>query len=328
MNLWKRMTLIAVILTLVVMTLGAYVRLNDAGLGCPDWPGCYGSLSVPQSEATISKAQAVFPSKPLEVGKAWLEMTHRYIAGSLGLLTLVISAIAWQKRRLLMTAWWCGVVLVAVILFQATLGMWTVTFLLRPVVVSAHLIGGMSVLAILTWLYVRNCVSPIPVCSTIRLHAKIGVLILLGQIFLGGWTSSNYAGLACTDFPTCHGLWWPKMNFGDAFYLRRALGENALGRPLTLESVTAIQWTHRLGAGVTFLYLGMLSWKLIKQSISILRNWGIALITLLLMQIGLGIVNLILHLPLVLAVAHHFVAALLVVTLISLNALIIRPRTP
>ncbi len=320
-KLFRALVLIGAILALCVVVLGAYVRLTDAGLGCPDWPGCYGALTVPQSETVIQNAQTVFPHSTVLVGKAWREMAHRYLAGTLGLMVLAISILGWCAKREIKSSAWLPTFLVVLIGFQAMLGMWTVTMLLKPAIVSAHLLGGMSTLAILVWLAHRhwghssaNIIQSVPLKFAIR----FAIVILFMQIFLGGWTSTNYAALACTDFPTCHGVWIPTMDFKDAFHLVRELGQNANGGLLTLASITAIQWTHRLGALITFIYLGALA-------LSILKYWqlkrlAIVLLIVLLAQISLGIANLILHLPLLLAVAHNFTAGLLVIILVTLNS--------
>lgn len=324
---FRWLVLIGVILALCVVVLGAYVRLTDAGLGCPDWPGCYGTLTVPQSEAAIAKAQSAFPQSAVVVGKAWREMAHRYLAGTLGLIVLAIFVLGWQAKREIKCSPWTPSFLLILITFQAMLGMWTVTMLLKPAVVSAHLLGGMSTLAILTWLahrhwghYSANIVKS----SRLRFAIRFALLILFMQIFLGGWTSTNYAALACTDFPTCHGVWLPEMNFKDAFHMVRELGQSASGGTLSLASITAIQWTHRIGALVTLIYMGALILNLLKYWQ--LKRWGIALLIALLAQIMLGIANLILHLPLVLAVAHNFTAGLLVIILVLLNSKITRAR--
>lgn len=321
LGLYKKLTLIAACLALCVVVLGAYVRLTDAGLGCPDWPGCYGTMTVPQSEAAISKAQQVFPDKKVEVGKAWREMAHRYLAGTLGLLVLLLAVLSWVIKREIRHPPWITTALLFIIALQAALGMWTVTMLLKPAIVTAHLIGGMTTLAILIWIAHRHwgyASENIIQTDGMKLAIRIGLAILALQIFLGGWTSTNYAALACTDFPTCHGSLWPNMDFEDAFTFVRHLGKSASGDSITLEALTAIQWTHRLGALVTFLYLFILS-------VQLLRYWQLKKLALILQltlitQVILGIFNLLLHLPLVLAVAHNLVAALLVVILVILNS--------
>lgn len=318
---FRALVLIGAILALGVVVLGAYVRLTDAGLGCPDWPGCYGELTVPQSEAAIVKAQGAFPHSTIVVGKAWREMAHRYLAGTLGLIVLAAFSLGWKARREIKCSPLTPTFLVVLIAFQAALGMWTVTMLLKPAIVSAHLLGGMTTLAILTWIAHRHwghSSATIVKTGFLKLAIRFALLILFMQIFLGGWTSTNYAALACTDFPTCHGMWMPAMDFKDAFHLVRNLGQNADGGALTLASITAIQWTHRIGALITLIYLGVLA-------LNILKYWqlkwlGVALLIVLCTQISLGIANLLLHLPLVLAVAHNFTAGLLVVILVMLNS--------
>ena len=320
-NLFKILVLIGALLALGVVALGAYVRLTDAGLGCPDWPGCYGTLTVPQSKAAIDIAQTAYHTNNLVVGKAWREMIHRYFAGTLGLIVLAIFVLGWINKRNLKCSPWTSSFLLVLISFQAMLGMWTVTMLLKPAIVSSHLIGGMTTLGILVWIAHRHWghfSASIVKSTPLRLTIRIALLVLLMQIFLGGWTSSNYAALACTDFPTCHGEWLPDMDFGTAFHWVRELGQTAAGLPLELSAFTAIQWTHRLGALITFIYLSTLAVMLIKNER--LKTFGIVLLALLLVQISLGIGNLVLHLPLALAVGHNMGAALLLITIVVVNS--------
>ena len=323
--LFKRIAMLGAILALCVVVLGAYVRLTDAGLGCPDWPGCYGTLTVPQSEAAIQKAQTVYPDSIIETGKAWKEMLHRYLAGTLGLVVLALFILAWKKAnqypQQIKVSPWLTTALLGIIMFQAALGMWTVTMLLKPVIVSAHLLGGMTTLGLMTWIAHRNWgkySSAIVQTAGSRWLIRFGLVILLMQIFLGGWTSTNYAALACTDFPTCHGAWMPHMDFKDAFHLVRELGQSADGSNLSLASLTAIQWTHRVGAIITLIYLGFLALNSLKYAQ--LKVLSFALIAVLFAQISLGIANLVLHLPLVLAVGHNLGAALLVIILVIFNS--------
>jgi cytochrome c oxidase assembly protein subunit 15 len=318
---FKRFALLAAMLALCVVVLGAYVRLSDAGLGCPDWPGCYGSLTVPQSEAAIGYALTAFPDKPLQAHKAWKEMLHRYLAGTLGLLLLTLFVLGWRGRKHILVSPWLPSALLLLVVFQALLGMWTVTLLLKPVVVSAHLLGGMTTLSLLAWIAHRHWgVSSRQFLHPGRLRLFVrGALVILGvQIFLGGWTSSNYAALACTDFPTCHGVWLPGMDFANAFHLIRELGQGADGSAIQLPALVTIQWMHRLGALVTLLYLGALGCCMIRKPQ--LKALGLLIVLLLLTQISIGIANLVLHLPLVLAVAHNLGAALLLVSVVLLNS--------
>jgi heme a synthase len=319
--LFKRLSLIAMVTALCLVALGAYVRLSDAGLGCPDWPGCYGTLTVPQSVDAISQAQTVYPHSPVETGKAWKEMIHRYVAGVLGLMVLALFILGWKHQSAIKTSPWVTTGLAGLIVFQAMLGMWTVTMLLKPAVVSAHLLGGMSTLAILVWIAHRHWGTHIGrhmLSTSYYWLIRFAVVVLFAQIFLGGWTSTNYAALACTDFPTCHGQLMPPMDFKDAFHLYRELGQSADGGNLTLASLTAIQWTHRVGAVITLIYLGFIAINGLKYAQ--LKTLSMALICVLLAQISLGIANLVLHLPLVLAVAHNAGAALLVVIVMLFNS--------
>lgn len=320
-RLFKVLVLLGAALALCVVVLGAYVRLSDAGLGCPDWPGCYGTLTVPQSETAILNAQSAYPNSMVIVGKAWREMAHRYLAGTLGLIVLAIFALGWRAKREINTSPWLSTILVVIIAFQAMLGMWTVTMLLKPAIVSAHLLGGMTTLAILVWLAHRHWGSysmNIIKSKHLKIAIRFALVIIIMQIFLGGWTSTNYAALACTDFPTCHGVWLPEMDFKDAFHLVHDLGQSTNGGTLTLASLTAIQWTHRIGALITLIYLGVIALNVLKYGQ--LKWLGVALLVALCVQISLGIANLILHLPLVLAVAHNFTAGLLVIILVILNS--------
>ena len=321
MRIFSKLTLIATLLALCVVVLGAYVRLSDAGLGCPDWPGCYGTLTVPQSESALAHAQTAYPDSPVEHAKAWKEMIHRYLAGALGLLVLAIFVLGWRAHKEIKVSPWLPSFLLVLIVFQAALGMWTVTLLLKPAVVTAHLMGGMGTLALLAWIAHRHwgLVSTRYLQSdTLRFCVRGALIILFVQIFLGGWTSTNYAALACTDFPTCHGAWIPEMDFSNAFHWLRELGQGADGKALPLAAYTAIQWTHRVGALITFIYLALLGWHLLKQPQ--LKKITQIMLALLVVQIGLGVANLLLHLPLTLAVGHNMGAALLLITVVVLNS--------
>lgn len=315
--LFDRLVLVAACLAFCVVVLGAYVRLSDAGLGCPDWPGCYGHLTVPQNDA----AQRVFPQKPLVAHKAWKEMAHRYFAGTLGVLALAVCVVAWRCRKSVSPV--LPTVLVGVVALQAALGMWTVTLLLKPVIVSLHLLGGMTTLALPVWLAAaRWPVAADKFSAPRRRWALLGLLLLVCQIALGGWTSANYAALACTGFPACNGAWWPPLDLAHAFHLTRELGMNADGSVLSAESLTAIHLMHRLGALVIFLYLGGLGGKLLRQPE--LAAWGRLLLGLLVVQVSLGIGNVLFSLPLPVAVAHNAGAALLLVAMVAINSKIIR----
>ena len=326
MNFYKRLTLFATLLALIVVSFGAYTRLTDSGLGCPDWPGCYGTLSVPESIDQIEKAQAVYPDSPIEVEKAWIEMIHRYIAGILGVMILVIAFMSIRLRDQINYSLKWPFFLLGLVIFQAALGMWTVTLLLKPAVVSSHLLGGMTVLGILTFLMHRNYGTHRENFVSNRFERKIirfSLVLLFIQIALGGWTSTNYAALACTDYPTCHGSLIPEMDFSNAFTIFRELGVTSLGEPLSLEALHAIQWVHRVGAIVLLGYLLFVAYILkVNQGFNMWRNVLILVISL---QFIIGIANLLLHLPIVLATLHNLGAALLVVILVGINSRITKP---
>ncbi|MBP6653866.1 MAG: COX15/CtaA family protein [Propionivibrio sp.] len=341
MRFFRPLVLIATILALGVIALGAYVRLKDAGLGCPDWPGCYGHLlGVPDAPHELAKAEQHFPESPVVVAKAWTEMAHRYLAGTLGLLIAAIAFLAWKHGSALKQSPALPIALVGVVFFQALLGMWTVTLLLKPAVVTAHLLGGMTTLALLLWLlhssadsshtaadrypvsesrhgneepaYLRGTSTP-----SIRTHAALALLTVIVQIALGGWVSTNYAALACTDFPTCNGVWLPEMDFSHAYRIVRELGQTADGEPLSYAALTAIHWTHRLGALVVTLVAGSLAARLLMSPAW--RRWGMLLGVALLAQITLGISAVLFFLPLSVAVAHNAGAAVLLSITLAVN---------
>ena len=317
MRLLVRATLL---LTFVVVVVGAYVRLEDAGLGCPDWPGCYGRLlGVPETREELERAAQAFPGRPPDTARARKEMLHRYLAGVLGLLILAIAVGAWRSRARARHSPALPVGLVALVGFQATLGMWTVTLLLKPAIVTLHLLGGMATLALMTWLALREQAPWPPAAGAARLRpwAVAALVVLAGQIALGGWVSSNYAALACADFPKCNGAWLPAMDFHNAFHAVRELGVTAAGAPLPHEALTAIHWAHRVGALLTAAVLGGLSVALLRTAGC--RAAGALLLAVLAAQLGLGIANVIARLPLVLAVAHNAGAALLLATLVMIN---------
>ncbi|WP_137937058.1 COX15/CtaA family protein [Chitinivorax sp. B] len=317
---YRRLVLVAMLLTLFVVVLGAYVRLSDAGLGCPDWPGCYGKLTPVHAQDEIAAAMAEQPHGPVSMPKAWKEMVHRYFASTLGLLVLLIAVIAWMKRQSLRQSPWLPSGLVVVIVFQGLLGMWTVTLLLKPAIVTAHLIGGMTTLALLTWLLLRQLFPiprPIAGLRSLRPLGWLALVVTCAQIVLGGWVSTNYAALACTDFPTCHQTWLPDMAFADAFHIFRELGMTPDGTLLSHDNLTAIHFTHRVGAVLTTLVAGWLAVRLINNPK--LKPFGWLLLASLACQVLLGIANVLLHLPLALAVAHNAGAALLLISLVTVN---------
>jgi heme a synthase len=292
-----------------LVVLGAYVRLSNAGLGCPDWPLCYGR-ALP---AEISDAGTA--------AKAWKEMAHRYVAGGLGVLIVVLLAAAWRLRRsrALATA------ILVLVALQATLGKWTVTMLLKPVIVTAHLLGGMTTLALLTWLALAQWPhAAAPETRTLRAVGAVALAALIVQIALGGWVSANYAALACPDLPLCRGALVPPMDFASGFHLVRELGQSAEGRPLSPDALTAIHWSHRVFALVV-VALAALAAARARRAVPIL---GALVAAAVLLQFALGVANVAAGLPLALAAAHNAGAALLLVSLVVLNFFAFRGLRP
>ena len=306
-----------VIFALLVVSVGAYTRLADAGLGCPDWPGCYGFLTVPDEATEISTAEARYPEAPVEFAKAWWEMGHRYIAGALLLLVASILFVAYRAREEEDTPLKLAAVLMFVILWQAVFGAWTVTLKLWPQVVTGHLIGGFTTLSLMWLLFLRqgglsDMVSALPRPNWL---AKIAFVAVVLQIILGGWVSSNYAALACYDFPSCDGTYTPNIDLQQGFNIFQSVGPNYLGGLMTNEARMAIHWVHRIGAIVVLLVVGGLVIQTVKQAAVI----GYVLLAVLVTQITLGILNVVWVLPLLNATAHNTVGALLLLVLVTIN---------
>ncbi len=299
---------IAAVVACVVIVLGAYTRLVDAGLGCPDWPGCYGMLGVPESIEQIRQAEARYPEIPVEPHKAWTEMVHRYVATGLGALCFCILGLAWvQGRRPLIP-----IVLTAVVIVQGIFGAWTVTLKLWPQVVTAHLLGGFATLSVLWW-YAASLRPTSGAMVVPRKLARIALVAVLLQIALGGWVTSNYAALACPDFPTCHRKLIPPMDFERGFDFTQTIGPNYLGGQLDSDARIAIQVTHRIGAVVVLLLVGLLVFYLRAQP------FGWALGSILGLQWALGISNVLFNLPLWVAVLHNAGGAALLLMVLTLN---------
>ena len=306
-----------VIFALLVVSVGAYTRLADAGLGCPDWPGCYGFLTVPEQASDISTAEARYPDAPVEIVKAWWEMGHRYIAGALLLLVASILVMSYRGREEEDTPLKLAAVLMFVILWQAAFGAWTVTLKLWPQVVTGHLIGGFTTLSLMWLLFLRQgglskVVSALP---RPNLLAKIAFVAVVVQIILGGWVSSNYAALACYDFPSCDGTYTPDIDLQEGFNVFQSVGPNYLGGLMTNEARMAIHWVHRIGAIIVLLVVGALVVQTVKQVAVV----GYALLVALLTQITLGVLNVVWVLPLLNATAHNTVGALLLLVLVTIN---------
>ena len=320
----KYRTLIGItaVATFMLIVLGAYVRLSDAGLGCPDWPGCYGNLTPQHSTEEILAAEAVQPGGPVSMAKAWKEMVHRYLAMVVGALIAAIMLTAWRNRRL----WGQTIVLPTVtavaVVFQAALGAWTVTLLLKPAIVTSHLLGGITILSLLVWNLSRQpgagkWADRIMGSIGVRSFALFALIVLCAQITLGGWVSTNYAALACGDLPTCHGALIPNMDFASAFHVIRPLGVGPDGSLLTMDALTAIHWIHRVGALIATLVVGSFVWRL--WAVDNARKAVGMLLIMLVAQLVLGLSNVWFSLPLLVSVAHNGVAAMLFVWLLVIN---------
>lgn len=299
---YQGITFFLALLTLIVVMVGAYTRLSDAGLGCPDWPGCYGSLIVP--DHTIEK------------DKAWIEMIHRYIAGTLGLCVFALTALSFKRNSVLTSMRGLLGFTGLFIVFQALLGMWTVTKLLHPTIVMLHLLGGMAILSLVWLAYLRlGATQSFTVKPWLKIASLIGVIIVIIQIALGGWVSTHYAAFACPDFPTCGARWWPALDFS-AFDIFIPIDRNFDGGFLNHPARVTIHFIHRLGALITTIYLLCLSiclWSLpIKKLI-------LGLLLALSIQISLGIINIVALLPLWAAVLHNGVAALLLLSILTIT---------
>lgn len=374
---FHRFAWLAVALTLCVVVFGAFVRLSDAGLSCPDWPTCYGRAAWPQAASDVSD-HAASAVRPFETHKAWREQVHRHLAATLGMLVLLLAVLAARKRRygiaqiavasllvaaaiplymrgdhvaasalavigevilLFASLRWSnvdlsrvGALTLAVIIFQALLGMWTVTWLLKPIVVMGHLLGGLTTFSLLVWMAWRAINRPITVieASALKRWVMVGLVLLGLQIALGGWVSANYSALSCgagswsaDNFPKCVGQWWPPHDFREGFVLWRGVGVDYEGGVLDGASRIAIQMAHRIVAVVLALYLLTFALRLLRTPG--MRGWSTTLILLVVAQVSLGILNVKLALPLHVAVAHNAGAALLLFVLVSLLARLRRP---
>ena len=323
----QALTVLTLFLTFDLVLFGAFTRLTDSGLGCPDWPGCYGSASPVGARADIAAAQEAMPTGPVTHGKAWVEMIHRYLATGVGVLIIVLTVATWlQWRRAradstvsppVMSPWWPTFTLVWVCL-QGAFGALTVTMKLFPAIVTLHLMGGVVLLALLCVQAVRHTqavrgVQPAVLAAPLRLGVLVtGALVAL-QVVLGGWVSTNYAVLACTTFPTCQGSWWPPMDFSQGFQIWRALGMLQDGSHISFAGLTAIHYVHRLMAYVVLAALGILCWRL--RQARVLQVQGRWLAALALLQLVTGLSNVVLDWPLLAAVLHTGGAAALVVVL-------------
>lgn len=318
----------AMVLALIVVTLGAYTRLTDAGLGCPDWPGCYGHLLLPQQPDALQAAQANYPDIPVEKAKAWTEMVHRYVAGSLAMLILFIGIRSLYLRfRKQFSYWRLPVFILLLVCFQAALGMWTVTMKLLPVVVMSHLLGGITIFSLLCYYNIKLSHQFDTKLNQQFFWVLGGIVVVFCQIALGGWVSANYAGIACIGFPKCNGQWLPSLHLGQGFNLFSPIGDNYQGGLLDSNIRVTIQMIHRFGAMVTALYLLGMSIFIYRTSQDDIQRLGAIIILILLaIQISLGILNVVYLLPLPIAVAHNGVAAMLLASLMALLYIVSQRR--
>ena len=313
----RALTFFTLFLTFDLVVFGAFTRLTDSGLGCPDWPGCYGSASPLGAHADIHAAQTAMPTGPVTHGKAWVEMVHRYLATVVGLLITVLAVASWQiKQRgnAALSPWWTTATLVWVCL-QGAFGALTVTMKLYPAIVTLHLLGGLGLLVLLA--IQSQAYERAPLSLSRGLRAAVWAVFALSaiQITLGGWVSTNYAVLACTDFPTCQGRWWPEMDFDHGFTVLRELGAGKDGGFLPFAALTAIHYTHRIGAVVVLGAMLLLAWRLYASREPAQRRWAAALIAVAAWQFASGLSNVVLGWPLVAALAHTAGAAALITLL-------------
>ncbi len=313
----RALTLLTLFLTFDLVVFGAFTRLSDSGLGCPDWPGCYGSASPLGAREEIHAEQSVRPGGPVTHGKAWVEMIHRYLAMAVGVLIIVMTVASWREARqgrAGVSPWWATAALVWVCA-QGAFGALTVTLKLYPAIVTLHLLGGIGLLALLA--IIAEVQSPRPMALSVgarRGLQAVAALALL-QVALGGWVSTNYAVLACQEFPTCQGSWWPAMDFRHGFTLLRDLGETKHGDFLPFAALTAIHYTHRLAAYVVLAAMLALAWALHRSADAGARRLAFALLGLALWQLASGLSNVVLGWPLLAALAHTAGAAVLITLL-------------
>ncbi len=331
---YRKLVWLTAFFTFDLIVFGAFTRLTDSGLGCPDWPGCYGAANPFIAHEQISAAEAAMPTGPVTVVKAWIEMIHRYLAMGVGFLCIALMATAWvQWRRTRRAEFRPGLptLLFVAVCVQGAFGAWTVTLKLQPVIVTIHLILGMLLLALMCWLGARQDravaggAGPAVVegaalfhpTGTLRTWAVVSALVLGVQIALGGWVSTNYATLACADFPLCGGQVIPEMDFEHGFTLWRDLGKTAAGDYMPFSALTAIHWVHRHFAYLVVAVMGYTVWR--AMAVPTLRSIAHKIGIVLVLQVLIGIATVYFAFPLAIAVLHNAGAALLVVLVTMLN---------
>ncbi|MBL8348079.1 MAG: COX15/CtaA family protein [Rubrivivax sp.] len=312
------LTALTMFLTFDLVVFGSFTRLTDSGLGCPDWPGCYGQASPIGAASEIRAAETALPSGPVTFAKAWIEMIHRYLAMTVGVLILVMAVAAWLDRRrgaaLPVSPWWPTATLVWV-LIQGLFGKYTVTLKLYPAVVTLHLLGGLLLLVLLVAQHVSLSPRPVVLAPSLRRWLALAAFLLFVQITLGGWVSTNYAVLACSDFPLCNGAWWPKMDFSAGFSVLRPLGQGADGGFLTFEALVSIHMAHRLFAVAAVAALLALAGALWRTGAPVGRRFASGIAALTALQVATGLSNIVLDWPIGAALLHSAGAAALVLLL-------------
>lgn len=326
---FRKLTAVLLFLTFDLIIFGAFTRLSDSGLGCPDWPGCYGHANPLQASSEINQAQEVMPDGPVTHGKAWIEMIHRYLAAAIGVLIIALVIEAWRLRRQQRAKNapveprhepWMPAALLFFVCLQGAFGAWTVTMKLQPIIVTIHLILGVGLLLMIAILHARQlepklASSLFPAPKGVRLLAVSALLVVFMQIALGGWVSTNYATLACLDYPLCQGQWLPVMDWQHSFTLWRELGKTSAGDYLPFPALTAIHWVHRNFALLVVLVVGLLAWRVRLCEPKLAR----ILVALLAWQFVSGIATIFLKWPLAIALAHNAGATALVLSLGVLN---------
>jgi cytochrome c oxidase assembly protein subunit 15 len=319
-NKFRKLAWVTAFLTLDLIMFGGFTRLTDSGLGCPDWPGCYGHSNPLSAGEQIRAAETAQPTGPVTMTKAWIEMLHRYLAMGVGTLIIVLMVQAWLRwRREPARSPWLATAIFLAVCLQGAFGAWTVTMKLQPAIVTAHLLGGVGLLALLVWLALREGAPPriAPAAAALRWPAALALGVLFVQIALGGWVSTNYAVMACPDFPLCQGQWVPEMDFHHGFTVWRDLGRTGGGELIPFQALVAVHWTHRMFAYLVFACLGWVAWR--AWRLEGLARLARMLAALLVAQFLTGLSNVVLQWPLALAVLHNGGAAALVGVLVALN---------